>query len=361
MATFAEFVRVPVATPCGCEPEKNLINEPQYSRLHGHYSGRSSFSSPPFLTVVFAVLLLSCSHLFASVSDIAVTDVTTRALSVVWVSDEPVTSATIRIYLDVDGVVDITPSLNIIVDSNLVTNAHTQGIVKVTATGLSADTDYYVQTETVGSTGVETLPAFSSLISVHTALETVKANSSNLPIVNDVLLYDVYFPDGVTPAPGTLVIANVEGESAYPLTAFAGENGFAPQTAAIDSNNFFGVDGRSLELIADDVLKITVFRGLLCNTEFANQKFFEHRRTPMHEETPAITEIESALKCYISDPFCDNDVNVLDVQFVLNSFGNNVGSCAYNPGVDVINDGQINVLDVQRVLNDFGATVPSQN
>ena len=325
-------------------------------------SGRGGlFSAASLITTFLTLTLLPYSNAFASVSNITVTDVTSRAFSVVWVSDEPVSSATVRIYSDIDGVVDLTPSFNISVDSSSVPNAHVQGIVKVTVAGLLADTDYYVQTETVGSSGVVTAPAFSSLVLVHTALESVKANDSNLPIVNDVLLYDVFQPDGLTPAPGALVIASVDGASAYPITAFTGENGFAPQTAAIDSSNFFSIDGRSLELIADDALKISVFRGLLCGAEFESQEFFEYRRTPPHEETPVIAEVESPSKCYISDPFCDNTVNVLDVQFVLNSFGNNVGACAYNPGVDVITDGQINVLDVQRVLNDFDATVPSRN
>ena len=259
----------------------------------------------PLLIVSF--LIIPFSNVLAAVFNITPTDVTTRALSVVWVSDEAVTSATIRIYSDIDGVVDLTSAFTITADSALVPNAHTQGIVKVTAFGLAPDTNYYIQTETITSSGLTITPVASSLLLVHTALETTKVSPSNLPIVNDVLTHDVFFPDGVTPAPGTLVFAEVDGMSAYPLTAFAGENGFAPQTAAIDTNNFFGADGRSLELIADDALKVTVFRGLICSTDFANQSFFGFRRAPGHEETPAITEVESPFNCFTSDPICDND------------------------------------------------------
>jgi len=148
--------------------------------------------------------------------------------------------------------------------------------------------------------------------------------------------------------------------SAYPLTAFAGENGFAPQTAAIDTNNFFGADGRSLELIADDALKVTVFRGLICSIDFTNQSFFGYRRAPDHEETPAITEVESPFNCYTSDPICDNDVNILDVQFVINSIDTTPGNCGFNVNVDVIADGDINILDVQRIINDIDTTVPNR-
>ena len=50
-----------------------------------------------WVAIFFATMLLSNSNAFAAVFNITATDVTTRALSVVWVSDEPVTSATIRV------------------------------------------------------------------------------------------------------------------------------------------------------------------------------------------------------------------------------------------------------------------------
>jgi len=313
--------------------------------------------------------LIQCAALFvpfgpissvADVFDVTATDVTTRALSAAWVSNEPVSSATIRVFADQDGLTDITSSLTITTDSELVNPAHAQGIVKVTATGLSADTDYFIQTETVSSSGVFAFPATPPFMRVHTALETTKVNAVNNPIVNDLLSQDVFFPDGITPAPGSLVFVEAVGLSAYPLTAFVGVDGFDLQSAIVDTNNFFDINGTSLELQADDALKVSVFRGLICSTDFAHQGFFGFRRTPAHEETPSITEVEAPFNCFTSDPICDNDVNILDVQFIINSIDTSLGDCGFNPNVDVIADNDINILDIQRIINDIDTTVPNK-
>lgn len=316
------------------------------------------FASTSLIYMVAAFLFTTVSH--AAVYDVTPTDVTTRAVSAVWVSDEPVTSATIHVFTDIDGLVDVTSSLTVSVDSALYPPAHDQGIVKVSVSGLNADTDYYLQTETVSASGVFLYPALAPMLAVHTAVEATKVNPVNQPIVNDLIIDQITFPDGTTPAPGTLLLMEVAGLSAYPLTAFVGEGGFAAPQVVIDTNNFYGTDGRSLELQTDDVLKVTAFRGLICSTALNRQKVIGFRRTPEHLESPAITELESPFSCYASDTVCDNTVNILDVQFVLNSFDNDVGSCGYNPNADTINDGQINILDVQRVLNDFGNTVPNR-
>jgi len=297
----------------------------------------------------------------ADVFDVTAADVTTRALSAVWVSNEPISSATIRVFTDQDGLTDITSSITIVTDSELVNPAHAQGIAKVTATGLSADTSYFIQTETVSSSGVFTFPASPPFMQVHTALETTKVNEVNSPIANDLLSQEVFFPDGTTPAPGTLVLIEAEGVSAYPLTEFVGAAGFDAPFVAIDTNNFFGIDGRSLELQTDDVLRVTVFRGLLCESQFDFQSLIGFKRNPGHEESPAITELEVPPGCYRNDTICDESVNILDVQYVLNYFDHDIGSCGFNPAADVVADSQINILDVQSVLNDFGNSVPAQN
>lgn len=316
------------------------------------------FLFAPALFSITAILLSFNAK--AAVFETTPSDVTTRALSVVWVSDEPVTSANIKVFSDITGLIDITPSLSITVDSSSFPPAHTQGIVKVSVTGLTSNTSYFIQTETISGSGVFLFPSAAPMLEVHTATEATKVSATNQPITNDLLVNQITFPDGTTPAPGTLLLMEVEGLSAYPLSAFVGEGGFVAPQAVIDTNNFYGTDGRSLELQTDDVLKVTAFRGLICNTSFTRQKFSGFRRTPEHIESPAITELETPANCYLSDTVCDNAVNILDVQFVLNSFGDDVGSCGYNPNVDTIVDGQINILDVQRVLNDFGSTVPNR-
>ena len=320
---------------------------------------------PKFLFATVFLSLMATAPLIpnvsiAAVSEVTPTDVTTRSISAIWISDEPVTSASMRVFTDINGLVDITYSLTISVESASFPPAHDQGIVKVTVSGLDADTIYYIQTETVSSGGLFLSPAIAPMLEVRTAVEATKVNPLNQPIVNDLLIDQITFPDGATPAPGTLLLMEATGLSAYPLTAFVSEGGFAAPQVVIDTNNFYGTDGRSLELQTDDVLKVTVFRGLICSTTLSRQKVSGYRRTPEHIESPPVTELETPFNCYTSDTVCDNTVNILDVQFVLNSFDNDLGSCGYNPNADTVSDGQINILDVQRVLNDFGDTVPNR-
>jgi hypothetical protein len=118
-----------------------------------------------------------------------------------------------------------------------------------------------------------------------------------------------------------------------------------------------GVDGISAEVAADQVLTITEFRGLLCEG-LENHKLFHFRRAPAHDETPPITDLETPNRCFFADTLCDDTINVLDLQLVLNRFGRTLGECAFNPNLDIVEDDVINILDVQSVLNRFGQTAP---
>ncbi len=51
-------------------------------------------------------------------------------------------------------------------------------------------------------------------------------------------------------------------------------------------------------------------------------------------------------------------ISHLDVQRVLNLFNRVIGECEFNDDLDVVDDDVINVLDVQAVLNRFGESAP---
>lgn len=306
------------------------------------------------IAVLGAVLATAAN---ADVFDLTVTDVTTRAFSLVWVSDQPVLGAAVRVYADESGTTEITSDLVSEVVSESFPPAHEQGVVKVTLTGLSADTRVYVQTETSDAFGTVLFPASPPFEEVHTAVRTTKAGALDQPITNDLISYNVLDPDRVTPAPGSLIIVDAPGVSGSPLSAFAGEGGFTSPAAVVDLNNMFGTDGISAEIMADQVLTITEFRGLLCEG-LENHRLLLFRRAPAHDESPPITELETPDRCFFADTVCDDTVNILDAQFVLNAFGSTLGECAFNPTVDVVEDGVINVLDVQSVLNHLGLSAP---
>ncbi len=49
---------------------------------------------------------------------------------------------------------------------------------------------------------------------------------------------------------------------------------------------------------------------------------------------------------------------MLDVQFLLNTWARQSGQCGFNPDVDLVSDGSVDVLDLQSLLNHFGENAP---
>jgi len=343
--------------------EKRKGTEEKGMHFNFPAQGRNNHSDFSLHTIVsFGVFfLMSClfvsTQASAAVQDITVTDVTTRAFSVVWVSDEPVTNATVRVFSDQDGINEVTSALSVNLISASFPPALEQGVVKVDVTGLSANTTVYVQTETLGASSLLSFPESAPFIEVHTATEAVGGNEANQPIVNDLLRHEVYNPDGQTSAEGALLIVKVPSISPYPLTAFVGKD-FTSPASAVDFNNLFdAISGKSADLAADTVIEITEFRGLSTCT-LDDHKLLRFRRVPAHEETPKITEVESPVVCFFADTVCDDVIDIVDVQRVLNLFNEALGSCVFNSDLDIVTDGVIDILDVQSVLNRFGQSAP---
>jgi len=303
--------------------------------------------------VIVLLLSMFVSHFYtlqvhAAVSDVTVSDVTTRAFSVVWVSDEAITSATVRVYSDIEGANQVIAGIAL----NLVSPpaALINGIAKVDVTGLAADTVYYIDTETVGdTTGSVFFPeAASTLIEVKTALSTTRENLTGGPIVNDLIQHEIFEPDGITESQGTLLMLKIPSISSYPLTAFVGE-GFSVPQAVVDLNNLFeDASGISAEVLANTIMELSEFRGLLCNVE--DQKSTILRRVPVHVEVPSITELEVPAACFSPDGIsadfnCDRVIDPLDFFDFQGQFGRTNSSCKFNSDFDFNNDGVIDPLD----------------
>lgn len=294
-----------------------------------------------------------------AVLDLTVSDVTTRAAALVWASDEPVLAASVRVFTSAGGGGEITGTVVVTLVSPAAALA--RGVVKVDVAGLAADTSVFMQAVTTTAGGTVLTPTAPPFVEVHTAAQTTKANAANEPIVNDLLLHDLLDPDGDTPADGTLLLVEVPGIAAHPVSAFAG-NGFPVPSAVVDLNNVYSAPpGTSAEVPAGTVLRLTEFRGRAC-AGLANHRQLRFRRAPEHEEAVAIgapiTELEPPAPCFFADTVCDATVNVLDVQRVLNAFNRVRPSCAFHPDLDIVADGVINVLDTQSVLNRFGQSAP---
>ncbi len=276
----------------------------------------------------------------------------------VWVSDEPVLDANVRVFADMDGIIEITAGVSLTVVSTQFPPAHDNGIVKVEIAGLTPNTTFYVQTETTTSSGLVSEPAAAPYLEFTTAVESTKTNSSDQPIVNDLIQFPLFEPDNLTPAPGTLMLLKANGISAYPVSAFMGQGGLMSPNAMVDMNNLFDSAGLSAEVASDQVIEITHYRGLNCASDISRQALGVRKRAPEHTESPSITELEIPANCFFANLDCSDTIDIVDVQALLNIWGTGVGGCRYNPHFDINDDGDINIIDFQAILNQWNKTRP---
>ena len=208
------------------------------------------------------------------VSQVMVTDVTTKSFSVIWAASEACTGD-LEVFEDESGLftVDnavISPHPVNSGDSLIREAAEDNGVMKVMVAGLEPDTDYYFKTVTASkeTDDITYSPESNPYIWVRTESETVRTTGSGesiVPFSNDVIIQPCYLDDGVSPADGTLLLATIEGAN-YPLTAFVGDGVDAPN-ALIDLNNVFGLDSHeNIDLIQGENLTLLNFRGMAGNS-----------------------------------------------------------------------------------------------
>lgn len=331
-------------------------------RRHLRRISQSSISKSrlPYLceSLLVSAALVGCWSVsaYAQIADVTVADVTTRAFSLIWVADDFVDEATVRVYSDANGDTEVTNELNVALVSTAA--ALERGIVKVDVWGAQPDTTYYLETETMTSAGSEVFPAASDpLIEALTAVQTTKALDTGEPIVNDILAYDFYDLDGLTPTEGGLVLISIPGVSAYPLSALS-DNQLPNPRAIVDLNNAFEAEsGVSAEVPALEVLEVTEYRGIACDP--SDQALVRLRRAPAHEEQPPITELESPESCYspngVSADFdCDGRIGLVDFTRFSAKFDVEVPDCKFNPDFDLNNDGRVGLPDFTRFSSVFG-------
>jgi hypothetical protein len=299
--------------------------------------------------------------LYAAVGDVTVTDVTTRAFSVVWASDEPVDTYEVRVFAGQAGGADLAPGLTI--EAIAGDDAKARGVIKIDVSGLDAEQTYYVQTVTNSTGGQFLSPASAPFLPVTTAVQTTKVGAGDAPIVNDLLLQDVLAPDQVSPASGALLLIKIPTYSAYPLSAFSGE-GIALPAAIVDLNNLFDdAGGVSAELAGGEVAELVEFRGaveVVSGCTLNNHKLELVRKVPLHEETPPITELESPASCFApqgvpADFTCDGKVGPGDFNKFLRQFALQVPDCSFGPDYDLAVNNIIDPGDFNKFLSVFGA------
>jgi hypothetical protein len=287
-------------------------------------------------------------------------DASTRGFSVVWASDEAVSSASVSVFADSAGTQDLTSGLSIGAASAESPTALSIGVVRTRVSGLTPGTCVYIQTQTNG-TGTVLEPPTAPFPQICTAAAASKQTPGAAPILNDLVAHDVLTPDQLGAANGALLLVSLPGISAHPISAFVGE-GFASPVAVADLNNVISsATGTQQEIQGGEVLEIVEVRGLLC-PGLQDHQLLRFRRAPDHDEVGAIgvrlIELEPATLCFATNTVCDDQIDILDVQHTLNGLGTAAGDCLYNADLDIDASGSVDAQDVQDVVNDFGGSAP---
>jgi hypothetical protein len=225
--------------------------------------------------LMMALVALSTGFSMAAgpgVDNFWATDVTPTSFSVIWAADAP-SNPDIIVFTDAAGNDDITSQLTISPhptrssDAAVVTAAEDNGVMKVQVTGLDPNTTYYFQTITAlkaSPTDVTYYPDSAPMLEVTTEIavkRTRMAASDEVPFSNDLIRLECYLPDGVTPAVGALLLADVVNTD-YPITGFVGDAIAAP-AAFVDLNNLFNSsDYHTQALYGGEDIALIKFMGI---------------------------------------------------------------------------------------------------
>ena len=185
---------------------------------------------------------------------ITVTDVTPEGFAVIWQSNEA-SSCDLVVY-DETG----TPlsGLDISSESALHPPAEDNGVMKMSVSGLEANTTYRFQTVTVSK--VNGLALVSPLLP--NFLQAVTESGSSY-VNNDPLKQKIY-DENESPADGTLLVASVTGGD-YPISAWVGDGIMSPWAQVDLSQVYSEVTHENLSLSGGEELKLWSFGGILGN------------------------------------------------------------------------------------------------
>lgn len=327
--------------------------------LRRHVSALTRTSSV-FVAVVGLALCSGVTSATAAVSAPVFADVTSRGFSVVWASDEAVAAATVKVFADPAGTVELTSGLGVGSPSAGSSAALAVGVVRVKVSGLTSQTCVFVQTETTGSATVLD-PLAAPFPQVCTASVPSRQTPTSDPILNDLVSHDVLTPDQAGAADGALLLVSLPGVSPHPLSAFVGE-GFAAPAAVVDLNNVVdATTDTNAEVNGGDLLAVVEFRGLHCPS-LLDHALLRFRRAPDHAEVGQIgvrlIDVKPATACFAADTVCDDVIDILDLQHTLNALGTAAGDCLYNRDLDLDASGGVDSIDVQGVIDEFGASAP---
>ena len=200
-----------------------------------------------------------------TVTNEIVTDITPGSFCVVWTTDEAATGS-LEIYADAAGTTPVTDAVitahpTVSGSGSVRESAEDRGIMKVKVSNLTPETLYYYRSVSVSKTDyTETQGSLSSAQTVRVALRALTSPALT-PLASPLVRFDFYLPDGITPAAGGLLIAEIPG-AASPISAFVGGNSRPAPTVILDLNNLYDATTReTLPVSGNEPLTLTLEMG----------------------------------------------------------------------------------------------------
>jgi hypothetical protein len=260
------------------------------------------------------------------------------SFSVVIASDSEIANPAISVYSDAEGNNPLT------VDFEIISNSfhHQNGVAVLRVNSLDSSTRYFFSLS--ANDGLNTFPTTGlDFIDTKGITET---NPYNVLHNSDLFKVNIFRPNLIDSLEGAVLLLNVLGQSTSTVLSFIN----SADEAYIDSSNLISEIGERIDTTSEVSLEIKVVRGLLCADVHQQLQVFYRKSGG---DTNEGIQVQQSNNCRAEDPVCDDEVNVLDVQFVLNSLNSTPEECRFTRELDVVEDQQINVLDVQQILNFF--------
>ena len=234
------------------------------------------FSLEPLWFALLFVFSAASQAVQPVLSEAIITDVTDRSFSLIWTSDQQGLS-TVELYSDASATVPIISGVSSLVYdihtgspeldelnrqasiSSIEDAAKALGIIKVTITGLSPSTDYFIKFSVQNDATLEATlcpdagavycPGLSaSLLSLTTELAPVRTTSASQLYVTDILL-----ENNANAQYGELLLLNAE-TAKYPISSFVGDGVPVPY-ATLDLNNLYSTTSNQSLLLAGSTIE----------------------------------------------------------------------------------------------------------
>jgi len=275
-----------------------------------------------------------------SVSQVEVTDATPGSFAVTWLASEPSIGTLLVFQADC-----ATPLTGLPMTAK---GSDATGYLKVTVSGLAADTSYCYQTSTTSKSTSELTvsPASPALVVTATAvLRTRSTGTTLLPFANDLLRTPaVYLPTEADTPEGKLVVLYLDGAKGPVSLLLTSDE----KTRYFNMNNLFeATTGSSVNLIGGERVRISERHGL------SGCVIDRFRKVPADQETTRIRNFETSPKR--EDIDFNGTVNILDILRAAGGLGSAKGDVCFNSELDVTGHDRVDQQDLNSVIGSFDA------